>query len=237
MSVTQGKLLVMVEPAEIASRASMLLRAIAADVPGAAEDYDTLIYPLIYSLVRHRGRLLASQASRVTGTDSLPVPVVPSCDLEWIAHDVAVHALTRARATAKRFDQTRGDGLMWAVRAASFSYIDVVRETYGTRRLLKVVPTEREQLIEIAEGGVSAPDPALVVEQRHALDAALGALADDERRVVLATSHYGLSYAETAEFVFGESSQVGRVDRLLRSARRKLAEAERQWQEQANIAQ
>lgn len=129
------------------------------------------------------------------------------------------------------------DGLMWAIRAASFSYIDVVRETYGTRRFLKIVPTEPEQLNEIAEGSVTAPDPALVVEQRHALDAALGALADDERRVVLAVSHYGLSYAETAKLVLGEPGQVGRVDRLLRSARRKLAEAERKWQEQASIAQ
>jgi DNA-directed RNA polymerase specialized sigma24 family protein len=226
----------MVEPAEIASRASMLLRAIAAGVPGAAEDYDTLIYPLIYRVVKHRGRLLASQAARGTGTDNLPVPVVPGCDLEWIAHDVAVHALTRAKATAKRFDETRGDGLMWAIRAASFSYIDVVRETYGTRRFLKMVPTEHEQLSELAEDAVTAADPALIIEQRHALDAALSALAYDERRVVLATSHYGLSYAETAELVFGDPGQVGRVDRVLRSARRKLIEAERKWQEQANIA-
>lgn len=187
------------EPVEIASRATLLLRAIAAGVPGAAQDYDTLLYPLIYSAVKQRGRLLASRAARLTATDGIPVPAVPACDVDWIANDVAVQALERARASAQRFDPARGDGLMWALRAASFSYVDVVRATYGARRGLAIVPTEDQQLIEAADRVVSAPDPAVITEQRAALDAALAALTDQERFVVLATMHYGLSYAETAQ--------------------------------------
>jgi DNA-directed RNA polymerase specialized sigma24 family protein len=218
-----------VEPAEIASRATLLLRAAAAGVPGAARDYDTLLYPLIYSAVKQRGRLLASRAARLTGTDGMPVPAVPACDVDWIANDVAVQALERARAAAHRFDPARGDGLMWALRAASFSYVDVVRATYGTRRGLAIVPTEDQQLIEAADGDSRAPDPAVVVEQRAALDAALAALTDQERFVVLATLHYGLSYAETAQQLFGDASLVRRVDRLRQSARQALAKAEQQW--------
>lgn len=219
----------MAEPVEIASRASMLLRAIAAGVPGAADDYDTLLYPLIYAAVKKRGRLLASQAARLTGTDAMPLPTVPVCDLDLIANDVAVQALERARATAQRFDPARGDGLMWAFRAASFSYVDVVRATYGTRRALVMVPTEDEQLTQAADGAGCAPDPAVVIEQRAALDAALATLTDAERFVVLATMHYGLSYAETAQLLFGDAGLARRVDRLRQSARRALAKADQQW--------
>ena len=174
----------MAEPVEIASRASMLLRAVAAGVPGAAQDYDTLLYPLIYAVVKKRGRLLASQAARLTGTDGMPVPAVPASDLDLIANDVAVHALERARATAQRFDPGRGDGLMWALRGANFSYVNVVRATYGTRRSLVMVPTEDEQLAEAADRAGCAPDPAVVIEERAALDAALAVLTHEERYMV-----------------------------------------------------
>jgi DNA-directed RNA polymerase specialized sigma24 family protein len=217
------------EPVEIASRATLLLRAVAAGVPGAAQDYDTLLYPLIYSMVKQRGRLLASRAARLTGTDGIPVPAVPACDVDWIANDVAVQALERARAAAHRFDPARGDGLMWAMRAASFCYVDVVRATYGTRRGLAIVPTEDQHLIEAADSADRAPAPAVIVEQRAALDAALAALTDQERFIVLATVHYGLSYSETAQLLFDDAGQVRRVDRLRQSARQALAKAEQQW--------
>jgi len=207
----------------------MLLRAVAAKVPGAAQDYDTLLYPLLYAAVKQRGHLLSSQAARLTGTDGIPVPPVPACDIEWIAHDVAVHALARARATAQRFDPARGDGATWALRAARFSYIDVVRAAYDARRTLKVVPTEDQQLIDASDRAGCAPDPAVVVAQRQALDAALSALTDEQRLVVLATIHYGFSYAETAYLLCGDATMVRRVDRLLQTARRALAAAERRW--------
>lgn len=229
MSAPHGRLEAMAEPTEIASRASMLLRAIAAGVPGAAQDYDTLLYPIVYAAVKQRGRLLASQAGRLTGTDGIPVPVVPACDMDWIANDVAVHALEHARATACRFDPARGDGVTWALRAATFSYVDVVRATYGSRRALTIVPTDDEQLTTAIDAAGGSPDPSVVVEQRAALDDALAALTDEQRFVVLATMHYGLSYAETARLLFGDAGQIRRVDRLRQSARRSLAEAERRW--------
>jgi len=165
------------------------------------------------------------------------VPVVPACDVDLIANDVAVHALERARATARRFDPARGDGVMWALRAAAFSYVDVVRATYGTRRALTIVPSDDEELAAAVDTGGGAPDPAVVVEQRAALDAALATLAHDERFVVLATMHYGLSYAETAQLLFGDAGQVQvrRVDRLRQSARRSLANAEERWRADTGV--
>ena len=229
MSAREGRLEVVGEPVEIAARASMLLRAVAAGVPDAAREYDTLLYPLVYAAAKQRGRVLASQAARLTGTDGISVPVVPACDVDLIANDVAVHALEHARAAARRFDPARGDGVTWALRVAAFSYVDVVRATYGTRRALTIVPSDDEELAAAVDTGGSAPDPAVVVEQRAALDAALAALTRDERFVVLATMHYGLSYAETAEQLFGDAGQVRHVDRLRQSARRSLAEAEKRW--------
>lgn len=218
-----------VEPGEIATRASLLLRAIAAGVPGAAQDYDALLYPLVYSMVKQRGHRLAARAAGLTGTDVMAVPVVPACDADLIANDVAVHALERARSTARRFDQARGDGVTWALRAAAFSYVDVVRATYGTRRALTIVPTEDDQLTKAADAAHVTPDPAIIVEQRATLDAALAALTREERFVVLATMHLGLSYAETAQQLFGDPNQVRRVDRLRQSARRALNDAELRW--------
>jgi RNA polymerase sigma factor (sigma-70 family) len=217
------------EPAEIAARATALLLDVAAGVPGAAQDYDTLLYPIVLAMVKRRGRLLGVEAAQLTGTEGVSVPFVPHSDLAWVANDVAVHALERARTSAHRFNPDRGDGATWALRAAVFSYVDVVRTTYGARRGLVVVPTDDDELAEEIGRHQVGVDPAVVVEQRAALDAALAALSAHERFVVLATMHHGLSYAETAELLFGDPAQVRRVDRLRQSARRVLANAERAW--------
>ena len=219
----------MTSPNEFSARATQLLLAVAARRSGSAEAYDTLLYPVVFTAVKKRGRLLVRQAAQMTGTGGLPVPFVPDCDLEWVAHDVAVHALDRARATAARFDPARGDGATWALRQAAFSYVDVVRTSYGGRRAMTVVPTEDEQLAAAAHRTHAVADPAVLVEQRAALDAALASLPQAERFVVLATMHQGLTYAETAELLLGDANQVRRVDKLLQSARRRLTVAEQAW--------
>ncbi len=219
------------ESSEIAQRATTLLLAVATGAPDAATEYDTLLYPLVFAEVKRRGRLLVVEAAQLTGTDAMSVPYVPDSDVEWIANDVAVHALERARASARRFDPTRGDGATWALRAAAFSYVDTVRATYGARRRMTLVPTEDEELVRTIDQNRTAPDPADIVEQRAALDAALAALKPDERFVVLATMHYGLSYSETAQLLFGDPKQVRRVDRLRQSARLALRAAEKAWRD------
>ena len=103
----------------------------------------------------------------------------------------------------------------------------------SARRALVMVPTQDEHLTEAADRKGGAPDPAVLVGQRAALDAALAALTDQERFVVLATMHYGLSYAETAQLLFGDARMVRRVDRLRQSARCALAKAEQRWREES----
>lgn len=214
---------------ELAARATGLLLAVADGRDGAATAYDTLLYPLVLAAVRKRGRLLAAQAQRLTGTDGFAVPVVPDCDAEWVANDVTVLALERARAAAARFDPARGDGASWALRQAAFAYVDVVRGAYGTRRSMTVTPVEDGDLeapLAREQAGISTEE---LVETKAALDHALAALPDLERRAVLFVRYYGLSYAETAELLFGDAGQTRRVDKALQSARRRLATAEAAW--------
>lgn len=216
---------------DVANRATELLLDVAAGRLAAAREYDTLLYPLIFAWVKRRNRSLASQAARLTGATGQYVPGVPESDLEWIANDVAVHALDRVRANATKFDPARGDGASWALRQAAISYVDVVRNAYGVRRTMSVVPVEDQDLDDLLHRGGGGMDPATVVEQRAALDAVLSALPDQERRVVLLVLHYGFTYAETAEIVFGDASRTKRVDRLLQSGRRRIAAAEQVWRD------
>lgn len=219
----------------LAARGTELLLDVAAAVPGAAKKYDTLLYPVLYVLVKRRGRALASDAARAVGAGPLGVPAVPACDVESIANDVAVHALERARANANRFDPSRGDGASWAIRQASFSYVDVVRSTYGSRRAAAVIPVDDADLEAVSNRRSPGLDPGVVVEMRAALDAALGSLSPQERFVVLSTRHHGYTYVETAELLFGDPSQVRRVERLLRTAQGSLLQAQREWQRELGL--
>lgn len=223
---------VLTDANQFTRRATRLLLAVAEGADGSAREYDTLLYPLVLAMVKKRGRLLAVDAARLTGTDGMGVPLVPDCDREWVANDVTVHALERARAQAARFDPARGDGASWALRQASFSYVDVVRTAYGSRRSLTVLPQDIATLTELVDSsGMVSAGPEAVVEARAALDAALSALNYQERFVILATLHYGLSYAETAELLLADSTMTKRIDRLLQAARRKLAAAETTWRD------
>lgn len=218
----------------MATRASALLLAVAAGRPGAATELATELYKVLFAAARKRARAVGGRVR--AGTDGIAIPPVPPADWDSVAHDVTVHALNRLVANARRFDPDRGDGLMWALRQVNLSYVDVVRDTYQLRRALRAVPTDDEQLIPVAEARRPGPDTAALVEARQQLDAALAALTLEERQVTLALSHYGYSYAETAQLVFGEAAATGRVDRVRRSAKRKLTLAEARWRASADDA-
>ena len=233
MSDPSGKIGTVTAP-DMATRASALLLAVAAGRPGASTALATELYTVLFAAARQRARAVGGRIR--AGTDGIALPPVPPADWDSVAHDVTVHALNRLVANARRFDPDRGDGLMWALRQVNSSYVDVVRDTYQLRRALRVVPTDDEQLIPVAEAHRPGPDTAALVEARQQLDAALAALTLEERQVTLALSHYGYSYAETADLVFGDAAATGRVDRVRRSAKRKLALAEVRWRASADDA-
>lgn len=214
---------------ELAARASSLLLAVAAGDPQAATAYDTLMYPLVLAAVRKRGQLLVLNAQELTGTDGMHVPQVQACDTEWIANDVTVLALDRARARASQFDPARGDGATWALRQASFAYVDVVREAYGARRAMSIVPTEDEALHKQLDLATTVPTPERIVEARAALDAALAEMPELNRKVLILAVHHGSTYAEIAEMLFQDATATKKVDKILQTSRRMLRAAQARW--------
>jgi len=208
-----------------AERATELLVRLAHEEdPMLARAYDELLFKDLYDVVRRRGVALAMRAAE-SAVKGIWLPRVQPGDLNAIALDATVGALERARRTADRFDRSRGDGASWALGAAGFAYIDAVRDFYLVRRKGEEVSVDPADFGQLADRHT----PEQLVETRTALMDALDRLTSDERYLILAREQYGMSYTEIATYRFGTTSDVKKVDSLLQSARRKLAEAERAW--------
>lgn len=206
----------------------LLLRLAGEQDPLLARAYDELLFGDLYNVVRRRGVSLAMRAAE-TAVKGVWLPRIQPGDLDAIALDATVGALERARRTAERFDPARGDGASWALGAAGFAYIDAVRDFYLVRRKGETINVDPAELGELADQQVTGATPEQITETRAALAGALGRLSEDERYVVLAQAQYGMSYAEIATYRFGSPLESKKVDRILQSARRKLADAERAW--------
>jgi len=211
---------------ELSRLATTLLLAVARGETWAVHHYDALLFPLLNEVALRRGAMLAADAAARVGTASTAANV-RSIDLEELASASAYRALERARASALRFDPERGDGASWALGALGYAYLDVARELARSRRLAIELPSEDLTLHTRSE--LEQNDPAVQAEVRDAISRALASLTDDERYVILATQHYGLSYREVAELRFGNEEETKRVDRLLQSARSKLRDAHQAW--------
>lgn len=208
----------------------LLVRLAEEQDPHLARAYDELLFKDLYNVVRRRGVSLAMRAAE-TGVKGVWLPRVQPGDLDAIALDATVGALERARRTADRFDPDRGDGASWALGAAGFAYIDAVRDFYLVRRKGESVNVDPTELGELADQRITGATTEQIVETRAALMDALARLTNDERYVVLAQAQYGMSYTEIATYRFGGPLETKKVDRLMQSARRKLTEAERAWNE------
>jgi RNA polymerase sigma factor (sigma-70 family) len=215
--------------AAFAERATDLLTQLAREAdPALARAYDELLFDVLHDVVRRRGAALAARAA--TGSEGgIELPRVRAGDLDEISLDVTVAALERARRTADRFDPERGDGASWALGAAGFAYIDVVRSFYQTRRKGRLVPVDPVDLGSLMDQRHRSTSPEDVAVTRAALVDALGRLDEDERFAILARAQYTMSYAEIATYLFGSPTAVKAVDGLLQRARRKLAQAEEAW--------
>ena len=206
-----------------------LLNAIAGGDTSAVSEYDALLFPVLRDVALRRGRFMAADVAAQLGVEHTSAQAVRSADLEEVAVVAAEMALQRARASALRFDEARGDGASWALGALGHAYLDAVRAVTGSRRLLIEIPATDEALDSRSE--LEQADPHAQTEAKDALQYALGALTDDERLVVIARLHYGMSYREIAAYRFHDETQTKRVDRLLQSARGKLHVAHEAWVE------
>ncbi len=210
----------------LARRATELLLAVRNGSEAAANEYDALLFGFLKNTAMRRGRFMAADAAAQLHIRARSTGVRRS-DLDEVATLAAVTALSRARASALRFDPERGDGATWALGALRFAYLDAEREVTGSRSVATDVPTDDAVLHARME--FDQADPAIQVEARDTLQRALSSLTDDERFVLLAKVQHGMAYSEIAEFRFGDESRTKLVDRLLQSARRKLAEAQAEW--------
>lgn len=209
-----------------AERATELLVGIARENDlGLARAYDTLLFDVLRDVVRRRG------ASLAVGVSAEPIwlPKVRPADLDPIANDVTVAALERARRTADRFDPTRGDGASWALGAARFAYIDVVRDFYQVRRIGSTESVDPADLDEFASARQAESSAEEIAMTRAALEAALAALSAEERFVVLARAQYGMSYREIATYLYSNPNDTKKIDLILQRARRKLGDEEQRW--------
>lgn len=215
----------------VAARATALLAAIREGDQDAASEYYALLFPVLFEQAKRRGRLLAS---RIPGGSTLPS--IRPADLEDVASRAAEFAVERARGNAHRFDPSRGDGASWALGALPAAYLDAARSVTGDRRVGAgaeiLVDDLAEQVDRQGPPLAVTSDPETIVIARDELDRALAELTEDERYVVIAKLHFGLSYAEIALYRFHDAQRTKQVDHLLQSARRKLEAAERRWREE-----
>lgn len=218
--------------AELAQEATRLLLLVRAGDEQAVEAYDRLLYEPLLEHVARRGHLLVSDASRLTGTDQIGVPFVGLADLEEVAHDVAVEALRAARQSVHQFQPGRGDGAAWAFRAASFAYVDVVRTRSGSRRKLQQVPTDQDELVAACDASAQDAGPDVRYEMQEALDRALSALEQDERKALLLKKQFGFGYAEIAQMLYDDRHAARRVDQLVNGALRKIRRAEKRYRDE-----
>lgn len=214
---------------DLAAAATRLLLAVAAGEPAAAKEYDELLFEHLVTHVVRRGNLMAADAMRLARIDQAPVPFVNPRDLDEIAHDVAVHALERARRSADRFDPTRGDGAAWAYRAAALSFLDVIRARTGARRSHQEIPVDCEDLVRECDAVSQDPGPAMRYELQEALDRALRDLEPLERKVLLLKKQFGYSYRELAHMLLGDAGATKAIDKLLQNALRKLRKADKEY--------
>jgi RNA polymerase sigma factor (sigma-70 family) len=216
------------EPSDpFATRATTLLLELAEGSESAAREYDSHLYGFLVGVAIDRGVHMARDFAESKGAAVAGFVQVRKDELEEVARDAVLVALRRAKGAALRFDAERGDGASWALGALGPAFLEELRRRRGARRALLEVPSEDSELEPT--WSTTHSDPEQHAEVRDALDRALGALDEDERFVILAKLHYGLTYREIAAARFGDASKTKDVDHVLQRSRAKLRAANEEW--------
>lgn len=212
---------------ELDRRGRELLDELAADPEGDCwKQFDALFYEPVWRYLVANHEVLNARVSRYLKVDALVAPEIQSAEVREVAHEATVIALRRVREKAGRFDADRGTPTMWVLGAAEWAWIDVCRAIAKARRSDRLQFVEPEELVDEPDRNPTTEEHVL----RHLQDAE--ALEDAARHVdanefaalrLVVTGGY--SYAEAAKVIFGDEMMTKRVDRLLTSGKRKLADA------------
>jgi DNA-directed RNA polymerase specialized sigma24 family protein len=199
-------------------QALSLLLAVGRDsTPTAANAFDQFFYPFISEYVLERHSLIGIDVAKWSCASGSAAPELAPEQLDEAAHRATLTGLRRARASAARFDPALGTAIAWVRRAAAYAYVEVAKELAAERAGLVREPEVLEQMPAGSE------DIAETLARQQLLDDLFLVLSDDERRVVALVLKHGYTYKEAAHTLFGSAGQAKKVDRLLQSARQKLA--------------
>jgi DNA-directed RNA polymerase specialized sigma24 family protein len=206
-------------------RALAVLNAVAREpTPTAVHVFDEFFYPLVVAYVRKRHRKIGLEVAGKSGSGGSAAPLLSRHQLDEAAHVTALTALRRARASAGRFDAERGSPVAWVLRSAAFAYVEVAKQmAQNESRLMTSAEADTDARVG-RSASASTSDPAQVVASQDLIDQVFLVLADDERAVAVLRLRYDYTYTEIAEALFGDADATKRVDHLLHSARRKLAD-------------
>lgn len=199
-------------------QALSLLLAVGRDsTPTAAKAFDEFYYPFIREYVLERHSLIGFDVAKWAGASGSAAPDLAPEQLDEASHRATVTALRRARASAVRFDPALGTAIAWVRRAAAYAYVEVAKELAAERAGLARESEVPDQVPAAGE------DVAETLSRQQLLDDLFLVLSDDERRVVALVLRHGYTYKEAAHTLLGSPDETKKVDRLLQSARQKLA--------------
>ncbi len=186
--------------------------------PELVREFDAFFYPKVlrYAQMRYRG--FGQLAPHVPVIDMEMTPE----KLEEIAHVTAITACARARASAREFDPGRGSAEWWVLRNAAHAFWEVAAALEGTRRRLRVVPTEDSDLHQLVDDAGRGRDTFDIVAARERLLSVFELLDVEEQQVVILCHRDGHTYAQAAEILYGDAAKYKTVDRLLQSATIKM---------------
>lgn len=186
--------------------------------PQLVREFDAFFYPRVlrYAQLRHRDFGRVAPHVPVIAMDMTPEK------LEEIAHVTAITACARARASAAEFDPARGSAEWWVLRNAAYAFWEVAAALEGTRRRLRVVPTEDSDLHQRVDDAGGASDTFDIVAARERLFSMFKLLNVEEQQAVILCHRDGHTYAQAAEILYGDAAKSKTVDRLLQSAMIKM---------------
>ena len=190
------------------------------------KQFDALFYEPVWRYLFANQAVLNARVARYLKADGLVAPDIQPGEVRDVTHDATLTALRRVREKAGRFDPDRGTPTMWVLGAAEWAWIDVCKAIATARRSDRLQFVAPEDLVDEPDRNPSTEEHVLRhLQDAEALEDAARHVEEYEFAALRLVVSGGYSYAEAAKVIFGDERMTKRVDRLLTSGKRKLAEA------------
>lgn len=211
---------------ELDRRGRQLLAELEADPRSDCwRQFDNLFYEPVFKYLRAKQPLLGARVARYLGGAGNLAPEILPEEIGEVLHDATQTALRRVRENAWKFVPERGSPTQWVLGAAEFAYVDVAKAIVEARRSAKLTFVDPSELLDHVDAKSTEEHVLRLLEDADALADAASHLEPEEWTALRlrVTAHH--SRLETALLMFRDETAVRRVDRLVESAKRKLAVA------------